>query len=115
MIAAGSPALLWGAYAAGTAAHWILKASACKAARESPVRTRREWLRANWRALLTRFLLATALFAAWAFDPGLSSGWLGFSLNPGSAFLYGYLADNALYLAAAKFPLLNGRVPEYRP
>jgi len=105
---------LVGAYVAGVGLHWLLKASAVAATPAAPsIPTRRAWLRRNWRALVVRSVLSTALFLAWCFDPGWAKDWLGFSLNPGTAFLYGYLADGALYLAAAKFRILDGQIPGY--
>ncbi len=98
----------------GAVLHWFLKASAVAATPAAPlVPTRRAWLRRNWRALVVRSALSAALFTAWCFDPAWAKDWLGFPLNPGTAFLYGYLVDGALYLAAAKFRILDGQIPGY--
>jgi len=105
--------LLWWAYAGGVVLRWFLKASAVAATPASPIPSRGAWMRRNWRGLGVRQVLSAALFVAWCWDPGWIKNALGFPLNPGTAFLYGYLADSVLYLAAAKYRILDGQIPGY--
>ena len=100
-------------YITGTALHWLFKAWAVKASPASTVTTWGEWLRRNRRALAVRLIIVTGIFVAWCCDPAWVKDWLGIPLNPGTALLYGFVFDNVLYLAAAKFKFLDGQIPGY--